>query len=40
MKENGYDAYIADVQKKFSAEFGLTPRVIEVVISDGARRLE
>ncbi|MDR2912952.1 MAG: galactokinase [Alistipes sp.] len=33
------DAYLADVQAKFGAEFGLVPRIIEVVISDGARRL-
>jgi galactokinase len=39
MREDAYDAYIADVQKRFEIEFGLTPRVIEVVISDGARKL-
>ncbi len=40
MKEEVHDAYIADVQKKFNDKFGLVPRVIEVVISDGARKLE
>lgn len=35
-----YTAYINDVQEKFKAEFNVTPRVIEVVISDGARRVE
>jgi hypothetical protein len=35
-----HDAYLADVGAKFHARFGLTPRVIEVAISDGARRLE
>ncbi len=39
MKESVADAYLADVQAKFNARFGLTPRIIEVVISDGARRL-
>jgi galactokinase len=40
MKESVADAYLADVQAKFNAKFGLVPRIIEVVISDGARRLE
>jgi galactokinase len=40
MKESVADAYLADVQAKFNAKFGLTPRIIEVVISDGARKLE
>jgi galactokinase len=40
MKESAADAYLADVQSKFNAKFGLTPRIIEVVISDGARKLE
>ena len=40
MKESVADAYLADVQAKFDAKFGLTPRIIEVVISDGARKLE
>jgi galactokinase len=40
MKESVADAYLADVQSKFQSKFGLTPRIIDVVISDGARRLE
>ncbi len=40
MKEEVADAYLADVQSKFNAKFGLVPRIIEVVISDGARKLE
>ena len=40
MKEGIADAYLADVQEKFNAKFGLIPRIIEVVISDGARKLE
>jgi galactokinase len=40
MKESVAEAYLADVQTRFNAKFGLVPRIIEVVISDGARRLE
>ncbi|MDR2882634.1 MAG: galactokinase [Alistipes sp.] len=40
MRESVADAYLADLQVKFNARFGLTPRVIGAVISDGARRLE
>ncbi len=39
-KEEVADAYLADLQAKFNARFGLVPRIIEVVISDGARKLE
>ena len=38
--EGAYTAYLNDVQEKFKAEFNITPRVIEVVINDGARRIE
>ncbi len=40
MRDEVANAYLADVQAKFEARFGLVPRVIPVVISDGARRLE
>jgi galactokinase len=40
MKESVADAYLADVQARFHAKFGLTPRIIDVVISDGARKIE
>ncbi len=40
MRENVAESYLADLQSKFNQKFGLTPRIIEVVISDGARRLE
>ncbi len=40
MRDEVADAYLADLQAKFNARFGLVPRIIEVVISDGARRLE
>ncbi len=39
VKESGFDNYIARTQEKFAARFGETPRVIDVVIGDGARRL-
>lgn len=40
VKESAADAYLADLQARFAVRFGLTPRIIPVVISDGARRLE
>lgn len=39
VKEELYDPFITDAKKRFSARFGHEPKVYEVVISDGARRL-
>lgn len=37
---DAYTGYINDVQAKFKAEYGVKPRIIDVVISDGARKIE
>ena len=39
VKEELYDDFIADAKKQFKAKFGHEPKVYDVVISDGARRL-
>ena len=39
VKEDLYDAFIATAREKFAAKFGHEPKVYDVVISDGARRL-
>ena len=39
VKENLYDAFIATAKERFAAKFGHEPKVYDVVISDGARRL-
>ena len=39
VKEDLYDAFIATAKKKFAAKFGHEPKVYDVIISDGARRL-
>ncbi len=39
VKEDLYDAFIATAKQKFAAKFGHEPKVYDVVISDGARRL-
>lgn len=39
VKEERYDAFIATAKEKFAARFGHEPKVYDVVISDGARRL-
>ena len=39
VKENLYDAFIATAKEKFNAKFGHEPKVYDVVISDGARRV-
>ena len=39
VKEDLYDAFIATTKEKFNAKFGHEPKVYDVVISDGARRL-
>ncbi len=40
LEAEAYDGYIANVKAKFAAEFGVEPRVIDVVIGDGARRIQ
>ena len=39
VKEELYDAFIATAKEKFAAKFGHEPKVYDVVISDGARRI-
>jgi len=39
VKEDLYDAFIATAKEKFNAKFGHEPKVYDVVISDGARKL-
>ncbi len=39
VKEELYDAFIATAKEKFAAKFGHEPKVYDVVISDGARRV-
>ena len=39
VKEELYDAFIATAKQKFAVKFGHEPKVYDVVISDGARRL-
>jgi len=40
VKEELYDKFIATAKNKFNKKFGHEPKVYDVVISDGARRLE
>lgn len=40
VKEDLYDNFIATAKKEFAAKYGHEPKVIDVVISDGARKLE
>ncbi len=40
VENDAYTSYINDVMARFRAEFGVLPRVIDVVISDGARKIE
>lgn len=39
VKNEIYDTFIADVQETFKAKFGRSPKVYDVVISDGSRKL-
>lgn len=39
VKEELYDEFIAEAKKQFAEKFGHEPKVYDVVISDGARRL-
>lgn len=40
VKEELYDSFIATAREKFAARYGYEPKVYDVVISDGSRRLE
>ena len=39
VKNELYDSFIAKAQESFTAKFGRSPKVYDVVISDGARKL-
>jgi excinuclease ABC subunit A len=39
VKEELYDQFIADAKAKYSAKYGKEPKVIDVVISDGSRKI-
>ena len=39
VKDELYDAFVADAKAKYQAKFGRTPKIYDVVISDGSRRL-
>jgi galactokinase len=40
VKEGRYDAFIATAKQRFAAKFGHDPKVYDVVISDGARKVD
>lgn len=40
VKDDLYDKFIEDAKKKYEDEFGHEPKVYDVVISDGARKIE
>ena len=39
VKDELYDAFIAEAKKQFAAKFGHEPKIYDVVVSDGAREL-
>jgi galactokinase len=39
VKDELYDSFIAKAEETFKAKFGRSPKVYDVVISDGSRRL-
>ncbi len=39
VKDELYDAFIKDAKESFKAKFGKSPKIYDVVISDGARKL-
>ena len=39
VKDGLYDNFIATAKEKFNAKYGHEPKVYEVVISDGSRRV-
>ncbi len=40
VKEDLYDKFIATAKEKFNKKFGHEPKIYDVIISDGARRIE
>jgi galactokinase len=40
VKEDRYDNFIATAKEKFNAKYGHEPEVINVIISDGAHKVE
>jgi galactokinase len=40
VKEEAHDAYVAGQKAAYEKAFGVVPRVIDVVVGDGARRIE
>ncbi|MCQ2158207.1 MAG: galactokinase [Bacteroidales bacterium] len=40
VKAELYDAFVAEAKEQFSARFGHAPKIYDVVISDGARKLQ
>ena len=40
VKDSSYDNSLSDVKLKFKEQFNVVPRIIDVVIGDGARRIE
>ena len=39
VKTELYDTFIADAKAKYKAKYNIEPKVYDVVISDGARKL-
>ena len=39
VKDELYDAFIADAKKKYAEKFGKELKVIDVVIGDGSRKI-
>jgi galactokinase len=39
VKEDLYDTFVATAQEKFAARFGHEPKIYDVVISDGSRKI-
>ncbi len=39
VKDELHDSFVADAKKRFAAKYGHEPKVYDVVISDGARKL-
>ena len=40
VKDELYDAFIAEAKKQFAAKFGHEPKIYDVVVSDGAREIK
>ena len=39
VKDEIYDHFVADVKEKYKAKFGKEPKIYDVVISDGSRKI-